>query len=195
MKAAGRPSPAPSATTRVVLLALASRLLVAAAILLAGAAFPDLDSSALLGAALPCATAAADSSAELAETAAAAGDAPPSRLPLRPIWDAVYFSRIARCGYESDKSNAFFPLVPALMHGAAAALGAPELCPAVRVPRPWLALCEAGIVCFSAIRQPTSPSLPCCCSPSLPPCLQPRCRPRCAPPCRPTPSTCWPLLF
>lgn len=30
-------------------------------------------------------------------------------------WDTVYFVRIAKCGYENDMTNAFFPLLPLIM--------------------------------------------------------------------------------
>lgn len=50
-----------------------------------------------------------------------------SRLPSLPLaahhhsgtlmtlapWDSVFFTRIARCGYETDQIHAFFPLLPA----------------------------------------------------------------------------------
>jgi hypothetical protein len=42
------------------------------------------------------------------------------------VWDTVYFARVARCGYETDKINAFFPLLPAAMHGLSHATGVPE---------------------------------------------------------------------
>jgi GPI mannosyltransferase 2 len=32
-------------------------------------------------------------------------------------WDSLYFVRIAQCGYETEKTHAFFPLLPALMRG------------------------------------------------------------------------------
>ena len=35
-------------------------------------------------------------------------------------WDALHFLRIAQCGYETEKSHAFFPLLPALMRGVQA---------------------------------------------------------------------------
>jgi hypothetical protein len=54
--------------------------------------------------------------------------APPPRLeaataaaakPPLGVWDTAYFARVARCGYETDKINAFFPLLPAAMHALA----------------------------------------------------------------------------
>ena len=40
------------------------------------------------------------------------------------MWDTAYFARVARCGYETDKSFAFFPALPAAMRGLAAAAAA-----------------------------------------------------------------------
>lgn len=108
---------------RVLLMALASRALVLGAMALSAWAFADLDSSARLGAALACASADAATDADASNRHSAAAPAASTRLPL-PVWDAVYFSRVAKCGYETDKINAFFPLLPAAMHAAARAAGA-----------------------------------------------------------------------
>ena len=32
-------------------------------------------------------------------------------------WDSLHFLRIAQCGYETEKSYAFFPLLPGVMRG------------------------------------------------------------------------------
>lgn len=111
-------------TRRVLLLALASRALVLGAMALSGWAFADLDSSARL-AGFPCAAEGADAADAWAASGAAANTHPaaPTSL-LLPVWDTVYFSRVAKCGYETDKSNAFFPLLPAAMRAAAQAAGA-----------------------------------------------------------------------
>lgn len=38
-------------------------------------------------------------------------------------WDSVFFVRVAKCGYETDMINAFFPLLPLVMR-----LGSAFLC-------------------------------------------------------------------
>lgn len=40
-------------------------------------------------------------------------------------WDSLHFLRIAQCGYETEKSYAFFPLLPGVMRGLQAT-GAPS---------------------------------------------------------------------
>ena len=91
---------------RVVALALASRLGVLALMAAADAAFPDLASSAHLQN-FPC-DAASDTERSHALSQSTFMD---SMAP----WDSVYFVRIAKCGYESDMVNAFFPLLPLVM--------------------------------------------------------------------------------
>lgn len=119
--------------SRVLLLALCSRAALLLGLLAADAAFPDLDTSTRLAAALPCASA-----------GAAAAPPPPAAPPIPLlVWDTAYFSRIAKCGYETDKINAFFPLLPAVMRAAAAVTGGvpcpaqPQLpLPVARLPPP-----------------------------------------------------------
>jgi hypothetical protein len=41
-------------------------------------------------------------------------------------WDSLHYQRIAQCGYETEKSHAFFPMLPAVMR-ATQATGAPRL--------------------------------------------------------------------
>jgi phosphatidylinositol glycan class V len=96
---------------RIIVLALASRLAVLALMAAADAAFPDLASSAQLQN-FPCAGA-SDEGAPLRST------------PLDEMapWDSVYFVRIAKCGYENDMINAFFPLLPAVMRYGARLTG------------------------------------------------------------------------
>ena len=86
---------------RVFLLALASRLCVLAIMVTADAAFQDLDTSTHLQN-FPC-----DASIPHTHSTTIIDQLAP--------WDSVYFIRIAKCGYENDKSNAFFPLLPLLM--------------------------------------------------------------------------------
>lgn len=50
-----------------------------------------------------------------------------ARKPPLGVWDTVYFARVARCGYETDKINAFFPGLPAAMRAGGAALGGEAL--------------------------------------------------------------------
>jgi hypothetical protein len=57
-----------------------------------------------------------DSSAGLLSSACDADwprqvSAAPRRLPL-VVWDAVFFHRIAHCGYEFEQFHAFFPVLP-----------------------------------------------------------------------------------
>lgn len=49
-------------------------------------------------------------------------------------WDTVHFVRIAKCGYETDMSNAFFPLLPLLMRTVASMPGAPTC---LVMPQTW----------------------------------------------------------
>jgi GPI mannosyltransferase 2 len=46
-------------------------------------------------------------------------EAPPLQRALTSpvVWDAVYFDRIAQCGYEYEQYYAFFPGIPSLMKG------------------------------------------------------------------------------
>ena len=48
-------------------------------------------------------------------------------------WDSLHFLRIAQCGYETEKSYAFFPLLPGVMRGLQAT-GAPLLRPLQACP-------------------------------------------------------------
>lgn len=46
-----------------------------------------------------------------------------STLETLAPWDSVFFTRIAKCGYETDLINAFFPLVPASLWFGSVVLG------------------------------------------------------------------------
>lgn len=97
-----------NAEQKLFVLALTSRLLVLSLMVIADAVFPDLDSSAHLQN-FPCGS--------LDKTAPISTDSSwISRFldGLAP-WDSVYFVRIAKCGYETDMINAFFPFLPFLM--------------------------------------------------------------------------------
>eukprot|EP00887_Chlorella_sp_A99_P001126 scaffold14.g1126.t1 len=74
---------------------------------LADLTFDDLDSSARLQA-RPCGAAEAETGSGAASRAAAA------IVHLGP-WDTVHFVHVAKCGYETDMSNAFFPGLPLAM--------------------------------------------------------------------------------
>lgn len=94
---------------RVLALALLSRVLVLGGMILATAAFSDLDTSARLQV-RPCNAAGGNG--------AAAADAPPAPGAVTPplaVWDAIHFVRVAKCGYETDMLGAFFPALPAVM--------------------------------------------------------------------------------
>lgn len=102
------PSPVRSLEGRVMALALASRVAVLALMAAADAALPDLATSARLQN-FPCVR---------QSHSRDRGSAPSLQSTflddLAP-WDSVYFVRIAKCGYETDMVNAFFPLLPAIM--------------------------------------------------------------------------------
>ena len=140
---------------RVLALALCSRAALLLALLASDAAFTDLDSSTRLAAALPCAS-------------ASSAAAPPPAAAARPlvllVWDTAYFSRIAKCGYETDKINAFFPLLPAVMRAAAAVAGAraslPSAAPAAPACRPPAATCRCAGSGFTSPISRSATSLP-----------------------------------
>jgi len=92
--------------SRIITLALGSRIAVLTLMILSDAAFPDLATSARLQN-FPC-----DGTREALESSPALRSTPLDELAP---WDTVYFVRIAKCGYENDMVNAFFPLLPLLM--------------------------------------------------------------------------------
>ena len=89
---------------RVLILALASRIVALALMAVADYVFADLDSSAHLQN-FPCSG--VDRHEYFNESSSLFDELAP--------WDTVYFVRIAKCGYEYDMTNAFFPLLPLLM--------------------------------------------------------------------------------
>ncbi|PSC76827.1 GPI mannosyltransferase 2 isoform A [Micractinium conductrix] len=109
---------APAPARRVLLLALASRVAVLGAMLLADWTFADLDTSSRLQG-FPCAGDGGGDGGAAAHPPLAATAKPPLA-----VWDTAYFSRVASCGYETDKINAFFPLLPTVMRVLAGVPGA-----------------------------------------------------------------------
>lgn len=91
---------------RIISLALASRLAVLGLMVFSDAAFTDLASSAQLQN-FPC-----DGAAPRGQRDFSIASTPLDELAP---WDTVYFVRIAKCGYENDMINAFFPLLPMVM--------------------------------------------------------------------------------
>lgn len=96
-----------STERRVIALALASRILVLALVISSDALFNDLSSSDHLQN-FPCDNNASNTHHPSKKTSTIIDSLAP--------WDSVYFVRIAKCGYETDMINAFFPLLPLLMH-------------------------------------------------------------------------------
>ena len=47
-------------------------------------------------------------------------------------WDSLHYLRVSQCGYETEKSHAFFPLLPALMRGVQATRESPSSPPLKR---------------------------------------------------------------
>eukprot|EP00873_Tetraselmis_striata_P023555 jgi/Tetstr1/443819/TSEL_003273.t1 len=94
-------------TGRVAAAAAISRTFVLALMLTADALLPDYDMSSALPAGPPC------------EHGSAAGppEWPRAQAALEGLitWDAVYFVRIAECGYEYEQFHAFFPALPLAM--------------------------------------------------------------------------------
>ncbi|KDD73457.1 PIG-V mannosyltransferase, partial [Helicosporidium sp. ATCC 50920] len=107
---------------RIVLLALASRAVMLTLMVLSDALFVDLDSSARLQN-RPCDSVCGRADRTPEDAMACDSDATWSSAvdELAP-WDTVFFVRIARCGYETDMINAFFPLLPGAMRVGAALL-------------------------------------------------------------------------
>lgn len=110
---------------RVVILALLSRILVLGMMFLSDALFVDLDTSSHLIMGLPCldqgkhqsnATNGIDFQNRKEEI-----QNDENRIESYKgqgsmvVWDTVFFVRIAKCGYEHDLNNAFFPLLPIIM--------------------------------------------------------------------------------
>jgi GPI mannosyltransferase 2 len=96
---------------RIVLLALSSRIACLTLMSLAGASFASLDTSARLES-FACLSQKSD--AETIPKDAATSQQFTSLQELS-VWDSAYFVRIAKCGYEHDMTNAFFPLLPLCM--------------------------------------------------------------------------------
>ena len=102
--------------------AAASRVAVLAVALVADAALEDYDSSARLAGSAPCLGGAQEGGAQ-----------PPSqRAPLLDAlvdlvsWDVAHLLRVARCGYDTEQSRAFYPGVPLALRAAAAAAAGAE---------------------------------------------------------------------
>lgn len=96
---------------RLLALAAAVRVAYVASLLALDAALPDYDTSSSLlspdcGAGWP--------------RAAAAVHASPRRASGLAVWDAVFFHRLAACGYEYEQFYAFFPGLPGAARRAAA---------------------------------------------------------------------------
>ncbi len=89
-------------------LALASRILVLVLMIVADTIFADLDSSAHLQN-FPCGS--LDKNTPITTNTSWIARLLDGLAP----WDSVYFVRIAKCGYETDMVNAFFPFLPFLM--------------------------------------------------------------------------------
>ncbi|KFM25627.1 GPI mannosyltransferase 2 [Auxenochlorella protothecoides] len=99
-----------SKTTKLLGLAALSRALVLVGIVLSDAAFVDLDTSASQQN-RPC-----DRQCSGTGTSClAGGSAHTTIFDDVSAWDSVFFVRVAKCGYETDMINAFFPLLPLVM--------------------------------------------------------------------------------
>ncbi|KAL6770231.1 PIGV1 [Auxenochlorella protothecoides x Auxenochlorella symbiontica] len=99
-----------SKTTKLLGLAALSRALVLVGIVLSDAAFNDLDTSASQQN-RPC-----DRQCSGTGTSClASGSAHTTIFDDVSAWDSVFFVRVAKCGYETDMINAFFPLLPLVM--------------------------------------------------------------------------------
>jgi GPI mannosyltransferase 2 len=96
---------------RVLALALSSRLFVLLLMAVADTVFSDLDSSSHLQN-FPCGS--LNKTAPLEHNISYNSWLARFLDGLAP-WDSVYFVRIAKCGYETDMVNAFFPFLPFLM--------------------------------------------------------------------------------
>jgi hypothetical protein len=94
--------------SRVLQMALLSRIVTLLLMLLQDGLFEDLSSSSHLQP-YPCHQTGDNSSQALTSKFDAIAES-----TFSP-WDGVYFTRIAQCGYESDQIFAFFPLLPLLM--------------------------------------------------------------------------------
>lgn len=86
---------------RLLAVAAAVRAIYLALLIALDAALPDYDTSARL--------ASADCRPGWPVAAAAA---PPQARSGLAVWDAVFFQRIAACGYEYEQFYAFFPGLP-----------------------------------------------------------------------------------
>ena len=84
--------------------------------------------------------------------------APPPQDGL--AWDSLHFLRIAQCGYETEKSFAFFPLLPGTMRGVQSTRACPW-----RSAQPGAAACHPAL-CADVARAVLN---------SLMPALYPRC--------------------
>lgn len=97
-----------NAEQKILVLALTSRLLVLLLMVTADTVFSDLDSSAHLQN-FPCGS--LDKTTPISTSNSWIARFLDGLAP----WDSVYFVRIAKCGYETDMINAFFPFLPFLM--------------------------------------------------------------------------------
>jgi len=107
---------------RVLQVAVASRVLVLLLALLSDAAVQDYDTSArydVPNTSTRCELSDGDEKTPQKEPLA---QALCQVLEDKLAWDSVHYLRIAQCGYETEKSHAFFPLLPALMRALQATL-------------------------------------------------------------------------
>lgn len=102
--AAGRRAGDP--TRRLLRYAVASRVLVVVLIILWRSLLNPYDTSASINP--PCLSAASSSSPPPAALLPRVGSA----IERSIVWDGVYFTRIAECGYEYEQTYAFLPLLP-----------------------------------------------------------------------------------
>jgi hypothetical protein len=94
---------------RLLIVAAAFRALYIAALVALDLALPDYDTSARL--------LSADCDAAWPARAAAAGAAARAPRGSLVVWDAVFFHRVAACGYEYEQFYAFFPGFPGAQWG------------------------------------------------------------------------------
>jgi phosphatidylinositol glycan class V len=94
---------------KIIALAATSRIICLSLVILADLSFTDLATSAHLSN-FQCLSPATSSRAPLN-----LNPYPTTSLDHLAPWDSMYFVRIAKCGYENDMINAFFPLLPMLM--------------------------------------------------------------------------------
>ncbi|PKA47155.1 phosphatidylinositol glycan, class V [Apostasia shenzhenica] len=104
----------PKAERAVFRIAIFSRLLLLALIIVWRSLFPPYDSSARLN---PSCLSSSSTAGDSTPLAAAAGHRVlwpwvGAAIEGSVVWDGVYFVRIAECGYEYEQTYAFQPLLP-----------------------------------------------------------------------------------